>query len=302
MNITRIPKSLCIVGAGVIGCEFATIFSTLGVKVFLNNRGATMLPFCDQEIVKELYLQMEGSGIQFEFGKTVKSVEQNDMLNVTFDSGECLEVDMLLFAANRKCSVEMLKPENAQLKLSENGLIPVNEYYQTNQPHIYAAGDVIGYPSLANVSQDQGRAAVSHMFKMHDMESFSSMSFPIGIYTIPEISSVGLSEEKAISLGKEICIGRAYHADVARGIIMGAKRGFLKLVVNRHTQQVLGVHIIGHLASELIHEGVELIHNKKTLLDIISKNFNFPSLHELYKYAAYDALSYLTGRKMKARF
>lgn len=303
LNIKRIPSSICIIGAGVIGCEFATIFSTLGVKVFLVNRSTRILSFCDSEIVQNLLEHMERDGIELLVESGVKSIEipdnESQMLKIAFDSEKILEADMILFSTNRIGQLKDLNCNNAGVKIEENGLLKVNQHFQTNIPHIYAAGDIIGFPSLANVGMDQGRVAVSHMFQLNDMTSYSTENLPYGIYTIPEISTVGISEEKAIQLGIDYCVGKSFHSDVVRGIIMGAKYGLLKLVFDHQTQIILGVHIIGHLASELIHYGVELVQNKKTLTDIISKNYNFPSLHELYKYAAFDGLSTLTGRKMK---
>lgn len=166
-------------------------------------------------------------------------------------------------------------------------------------PNIYAAGDIIGPPSLVNTSMDQGRYAVSHMFGLQDMKSFSVTNMPHGIYTIPEISTVGINEEEASQKGIDIIIGRAYDADFARGMIRRVEYGMLKLIIEKATNIILGVNIIGDYASELIHYGVDLVINRKTLSDIINSNFNYPSLHELYKYAAYDGLSEITGRHLK---
>lgn len=305
LDIKRIPSSLCIIGAGVIGCEFATIFSTIGVKVYLLNRSSHIFPFCDQEIVQNLLAQMKQDGIEFLFDTNIQSIKvpedysQKIQLTLGSEKKQELEVDMVLFAASRKSQVESLCCDKAGVQINEKGLINVDKNYCTNIPHIYAAGDIIGFPSLANVGMDQGRAAVSHMFGMHDMDTYSIDNLPYGIYTVPEISTVGISEEKARLEGLDFNIGKAYYSDSVRGSIMGAKCGLVKLIFNQSSLEILGVHIFGILASELIHYGVELVQSKLTLNNIIGKNCTFPSLHELYKYAAYDGLSTLTGRKMK---
>lgn len=305
LNMKRFPTSLCIIGAGAIGCEIASTFSTIGVKVYLINRGSTILPFCDQEIVRSLVEEMKNNGIELLFNTVVKSIKSPKsnaepiVLSLQSTPPLELETDMILFSANRKGYLEGLNYKQAGIKVDEKGLIQIDSEYRTNIPHIYAVGDVIGFPSLANIGMDQGRKAVSNMFKINDMNSFSMSNLPYGIYTIPEVSTVGISEEKALENSLNFCIGRVYYSDSARGAIMGAKQGLLKFIVHRETQEILGVHIVGDQASELIHYGVELVQNRHNLKDIIEKNYNFPTLHELYKYAAYDALSRITGRVMK---
>ncbi len=303
MNLKEIPSSICIYGAGVIGCEYATMFAHLGSKVFLINERKTTLNRVDREIVEILLSSMKSDGIDLHFGAELKSItppkREDDKVKISLSNGETVKADMFLMTAKRSSQLADLNFANAGIKTRDAGMIPINKYYQTSVPNIYAVGDVIGKPNLVNIAMDQGRYAVSHILKLDDMRHFSLSNMPQGIYTIPEISTVGLSEELAVNDGYDIVIGRAYYSDIARGIIMGSKHGMLKAVIDKKTQVILGVHIIGEQASELINFGVELVANQKTLNEMINANFNFPSLHELYKYAAFDGLSAITGRRMK---
>jgi NAD(P) transhydrogenase len=301
--IRRFPSSICIVGAGVIGCEYATIFSTMGTKVYLINDKEKILPFIDKEISADLLTQMHADGMEILFNTAVESIESPNTetapIQVKLNNGKTLPVDMFLFAAGRSGNTKALGLDKLGINLGKRETIAVDGEYRTNIPHIYAVGDVIGFPALASTSMDQGRAAVAHIFKTSDLEHLPSF-FPYGIYTIPEISMVGVTEEEAIKEKLNYCVGKARYADMARGQIMGAKNGFIKLIFTRPNLQIQGVHIIGHIATELIHYGLELVENKKTLYDVIGNVFNFPTLHELYKYAAYDGLSTFSGHKIKA--
>lgn len=301
--IRRFPSSICIVGAGVIGCEYATIFSTMGTKVYLINDKEKILPFIDKEISANLLTQMQSDGMEILFNTAVESIESPNTetapIQVKLNNGKTLAVDMFLFAAGRSGNTKALNLDKLGINLGKRETIAVDDEYRTNIPHIYAVGDVIGFPALASTSMDQGRAAVAHIFKTSDLEHLPSF-FPYGIYTIPEISMVGVTEEEAIKEKLNYCVGKARYADMARGQIMGAKNGFMKLIFTRPNLQIQGVHIIGHIATELIHYGLELVENKKTLYDVIGNVFNFPTLHELYKYAAYDGLSTFSGHKIKA--
>ncbi len=302
LQIKRFPKSLCVVGAGVIGCEYATIFSTIGTHVFLVNDKEKIMPFIDQEVARELIFQMHNNEVEILFNTSIESVEppknEKDMVRVKLKTGQILEVDMFLFAAGRNGNLGALNCEKAGLKVGERETLVVNEKYQTNVPHIYAAGDVIGFPALASTSMDQGRVAVAHIFQTEDLKHLPSF-FPFGIYTVPEISMVGLTEEGAQKINLAYCTGKARYSDMARGKIMGAKAGFLKIVFNRNDMVIRGVHIIGNIATELIHYGLSLVETNSTLYDVIGHVFNYPTLHDLYKYAAYDGLSNLTGHKVK---
>jgi NAD(P) transhydrogenase len=302
LDITRFPKSIAVLGAGVIGCEYATIFSTMGTKVFLINRNNKILTFIDHEIVEHLFISMQHDQIELIFNTNVKHItvppDEKTPLTIELDNEDTLTVDMLLYAAGRKGNTQELCLENVGIKVNERELITVNENYQTNISHIYAVGDVIGFPALASTSMDQGRVAVAHIFKTKDIETLAHV-LPYGIYTIPEISTAGITEEQAKEQGLLYNTGIAFHKDMPRGKIMGAEKGLLKMIFTRNDLIIRGVHIIGNLATELIHEGVALIKNKTSLLDVIGKVYNYPTLHDLYKYAAYDGLSNLAGHKVK---
>lgn len=302
LNITHYPQSLAVLGAGVIGCEYATIFSTSGTKVFLINRSDKILPFIDNQVVENLIDSMRKDQIELLFNKSVASIDapakENDKVKVQLESGEVLHVDMFLFAAGRNGNTKDLNLDAVGIKTTKRETIEVNENYQTSVPNIYAVGDVIGFPALASTGMDQGRVAVAHIFQTKDIEELARI-LPYGIYTVPEISTAGVSEEEAKEQGLSYCTGIAYHKDMPRGKIMGAEKGMLKLVFTRDDLIIRGVHIIGHLATELIHHGVGLIEAKNTLLDVIGKVYNYPTLHDLYKYAAYDGLGNLAGHKVK---
>jgi len=298
--IQHFPKSLCIVGAGVIGCEYATIFSTMGTKVHLINNQKHILPFVDNEVSNELVEQITKSGVQIHFETSIETIKKSkNKLEILLCNGTLFEVEMFLFAAGRNGNIEHLHVEKIGLKTGPREIILVDKTYQTNIPHIYAIGDVIGFPSLVSTSMDQGRVAVSHMFQIQDLETLPHF-FPYGIYTIPEVSMVGMSEQEAQKNKISYCIGKARYVDMPRGEIMGSKSGFLKLLFTREDLIITGVHIIGTLATEIIHFGLMLIEEKKTIYYIISTVFNFPTLHDLYKYAAYDGLSNLAGHKIKS--
>ncbi len=302
LEIRQIPKSLCIVGAGVIGCEYATIFSTMESKVSLINNSFEILPFIDQEISNELIGQMQASGVSFYFNNAVKSMQvpesDQEPIEIFLVNGEIIAVDMFLFAAGRSGNIQHLNCEAAGIQTGNRETVLVDETYRTNVKHIYAVGDVIGFPALASTSMDQGRVAVAHIFQTKDLENLPSC-FPFGIYTIPEVSMVGMTEDAAKEKGVNYSIGKAYYANTARGKILGENSGFLKLVFERETTRVIGVNIIGKIATEIIHYGLALVEDERTLYDVIGTVFNFPTLHDLYKYAAYDGLSSLNGRKIK---
>lgn len=302
LEIKHFPQSIVVLGAGVIGCEYATIFSTMGTKVFLINRGDQILPFIDQEIIAEFVEHMRSDQIDLLFNKSVKSInvprDEAEKLEVFLETGERLHVDMFLFAAGRCGSTKELNLDKVGIDVTERATIKVNENYQTSQPNIYAVGDVIGFPALASTGMDQGRVAVAHIFQTKDIEEISRV-LPLGIYTVPEISCAGVSEEEAKKQNMNYCIGKAKHRDMPRGKIMGAEKGLLKIVFTKDDLIIRGVHIIGHLATELIHHGMGLIENKKSLMDIIGNVYNYPTLHDLYKYAAYDGLGNLAGHKIK---
>ncbi len=302
LKLTRFPSSLCVVGAGVIGCEYATIFATMGTKVHLINDKEKILPFIDQEIAHDLVKQMEAAEIDILFNCSVASItvpkSDSEPLKITLNNGKVLNTDMFLFAAGRSGNTQALNLDKINLKPGPRETILVDDQYRTNIPHIFAAGDVIGFPALASTSMDQGRVAVAYMFNTEDLKHLPK-SIPYGIYTVPEVSMVGITEEQAKSSNLSYCVGRARYKDMARGKIMGAEGGMLKLIFGKDDLVVRGVHVIGHIATELIHYGMAAVEEEMTLYNLIGKVFNFPTLHDLYKYAAYDGLSTISGHRVK---
>lgn len=291
LQLTRHPSSLCIVGAGVIGCEYATIFATIGTHVYLINDKEKILSHLDEEISNTLVKEMQSSGIDILFNTSIESIHvptsDQTPIEVHLKNKKTLEVDMFLFAAGRSGNIKQLKLERAGVKTGKRELIIVDHQYRTNIANIFAVGDVIGFPALASTSMEQGRIAVAHIFQTQDLEHLPTY-FPYGIYTIPEVSTIGLTTEEAQEKELPYATGKAYYANMPRGKIMGAKTGMLKLLFHKETLQILGVHMIGRIATELIHYGVLLVEDKKTLHHVISQVFNCPTLHDLYKYAAYD--------------
>lgn len=302
LNITRIPQSICIVGAGVIGCEYATIFATMGSKVYLVNRIDEILPFVDQEITQELITSMRNDQIEIFFNDEIKSMNvpetDREFVRVGLTSGKWLHVDMFLYAAGRNGTTKGLGLEKLGITVGSREQIEVDEQYRTKVPHIFAVGDVIGFPALASTSMDQGRVAVTHMFDTKDLDALAKV-FPYGIYTVPEVSMVGVTEEEAKKRGLNYCVGRARHTDMARGKIMGARMGMLKVIFSKDDLTIIGIHVIGPLATELIHYGLALVECKRTVMQVIATIFNYPTLHDLYKYACYDGLGNLSGHKIK---
>ncbi len=290
LNIDHLPRSLCVVGAGVIGCEYATTFAVVGCKVTLVDSHADLLPFLDREVASGLAKHMRDLGIDLLQQTHIRSVgsgSRGGLVSAQRDTGAPIEAEMFLYAAGRNGNTADLRCENAGLHPTARQTLEVDETFRTSVPHIYAAGDVIGFPALGSTSMDQGRVAVTHMFGLHDLERVASQ-FPFGIYTIPEVSMVGLTEEAARSKGLDYSVGRAFYKDIPRGLILGTDLGFLKLVVEKQSRSILGVHIFGVRAAELIHYGMELVENRRTLGHVLGTVFNYPTLHELYKYAAYD--------------
>lgn len=303
LSIEKFPSSMMVIGGGVIACEYATIYAAMGIKVILINNRSKVLGFADSEISEALKNEMVHSGISFFNNSDVESIEvpnsDDNPLKVKLTAGQKIEVDMFLFAAGRNGNTGPLNLEKAGLAAEKRELLNVNENFQTKVPHIYAAGDVTGFPALASTSMDQGRLAVAHMFDAGDLDNVSNV-FPFGIYTIPEISMVGITEEEAKDLGIDYCVGRSYYKNIARARIqMDNNIGFMKLIYDKKTKVVLGIHIFGQLATEVIHYGLTVVKDKRKVNDIISTVFNYPTLHDLYKYAAYDGLGNQIGHTIK---
>jgi len=299
LQLDHIPATLAVIGGGVIGCEYASMFTALGVKVSLVDGRDHLLPFLDTEISDRLRERLAALGMHFLFEERLESLERTaDGVRLKLKSGKTLEVDAVLFAAGRKAAVDGLALEKAGLAVNDRGYLAVNASFQTKVPHIYAAGDVIGFPALASTSMEQGRVAVCHAFGFQYKQRVASM-LPMGIYTIPEISAVGETEASCKEKGIDYEVGRAQFANNARGMIAGDMIGMLKLIFRRADKHLLGVHIIGEQATELIHIGAIVLETEGTMDTFIELAFNYPTLSEMYKYAAYDGLGNLAGHKLR---
>ncbi len=299
LRMNRIPRSLAVVGGGVIGCEYASIFTALGVDVALVDGRERVLPFLDAELSDALRERLAGLGVKFYLGERLGPIERtNGCVRIQLPSGKIVEAEAALFAAGRRGAVDALHLERAGLAVNKRGYIEVNASYQTAVPSIYAAGDVIGFPALASTSMEQGRVAVCHAFGFQYKQRLASM-LPMGVYTIPEISAVGETEQSCKEKGIECEVGRAHYSNNARGMIAGDPAGLLKLVFRRGDRRLLGVHIIGESATELIHLGMMVLEENGTIDWFIEFVFNYPTLSEMYKYAAYDGLGNLSGHKLR---
>jgi len=299
LKMGSIPRSLAVVGGGVIGCEYASIFTALGVEVSLVDGRDRVLPFLDAEISACLRERLAHLGVQFFFGERTTRIERTQKnVRITLQSGTTLETEAALFAAGRRGAVDKLALEKAGVALNKRGYIEVNENYRTAAPRVYAAGDVIGFPALASTSMEQGRVAVCHAFGFQYKQRLASM-LPMGIYTIPEISAVGESEETCKEKGIEYSVGRARYSNNTRGQIMGDFTGLLKLIFAKSDRHLRGVQIIGENATELIHLGMMALESGMSLDAFIEFVFNYPTLSEMYKYAAYDGLGNLSGHKLR---
>jgi NAD(P) transhydrogenase len=299
LQMIKIPESMVIIGAGVIGCEYACMFAALGIEITLVDPKDSILPFIDREISQLLVEEMKLLGVEFIFNDSVEKVEmKNGSCETYLKSGKVLTSETHLWAAGRVGNVEKLKLEEIGLKANNRGQLEVNEHYQTNIAHIYAAGDVIGFPSLASTSMEQGRVAMCHAFDFRYKDRMAAL-LPYGIYTIPEVSMIGLTEEEARAKSIDYEVGISRYADHPRGQIIGNERGMLKLVFAKADKKLLGVHVIGDNAAEIIHIGMMTMHFEGTIDAFISNVFNYPTLSDIYKYAAYDGLGNLSGHKIR---
>lgn len=293
LNVERIPRSLAVVGGGVIGCEYATIFRALGVSVTLVCGPDRLLPFLDAEISERLRLQVQLLGLDVRLNDAQAGVERaGEEIRLRLKSGEELLVDAVLFATGRMGATEALSLENAGIAPGPRGHLAVNEHYQTAIPHIYAAGDVVGFPALASTSMEQARVAMCHAFDLKYKSKVSTL-LPIAVYTIPEIAALGETEESCREKGIPYAVGRGLYSGNSRGQIIGDLSGLVKLIFAPDDRRLLGVHVLGEGASELVHVGQGCLHFGGAIDYFIEAVFNYPTLAEAYKYAAYDGLGSL---------
>ena len=293
LQMADIPKTLIVVGGGVIGVEYTCMFATLGVRVILVEKRPRLLEFADAEIVEALSYHLRDHRVTMRLNEEVESVEEAAGCGVVanLQSKKKISGDALLYAVGRQGNIDELNLAAAGITADSRGRIPVEPDYRTSQPHIYAAGDVIGFPSLASVSMEQGRLAAAHAF---GSKVFSDPAFyPYGIYTIPEISFIGKTEEQLTDEDVPYEVGVAYYREIARGQIRGDTTGRLKLIFHRETKELLGVHIIGEGASELLHIGQAVLILKGTVEYFVNTVFNYPTLAECYKAAAFNGLNKL---------
>jgi len=308
LNLPELPRSLIVVGGGVVGVEYACMFAVLGVRVTLIEKRSRLLEFADQEIIEALSYHLRDSRVTLRLGEEVESVEEltshpSDKdpspgtptlgtVVANLESKKRVSGDSLLYAVGRQGNIDELNLAAAGLEADNRGRIAVNEHYQTKVEHIFAVGDVVGFPALASVSMEQGRIAAARAFNDHATSSNPSF-YPYGIYTIPEISFIGKTEEQLTDEDVPYEVGMAYYRESARGQIRGDTTGRLKLVFHRDTRKVLGVHIIGEEASELVHIGQAVMILGGTVDYFIDTVFNYPTLAECYKVAAFNGLGRL---------
>ena len=294
LQIDRFPKSMLIVGGGVIGVEYASMFAAMHVKVTLVEGRPRLLPFLDAEIGERLRGAMQSLGVDFHLGQTTQSIRRVEGRGIvtTLASGLEIAADKVLASSGRSGWTAGMDLDAIGVALDKRGYVTVDGDYRTTVPSIYAAGDVIGFPALASTSMEQARVAVCHAFGFTYKRQVSHLQ-PFGIFTIPELSCIGFSEEDATQKGLDFVVGRAFYRDNARGKIVGDRDGIIKLLVDRGSRKLLGCHCIGERATELVHVGQAVMLLDGTVDVFIDMVFNYPTLGEMFKYAAYDALGAL---------
>jgi NAD(P) transhydrogenase len=294
LDLQTLPKALVVVGGGVVGVEYACMFATLGVRVTLIEKRDRLLEFADREIIEALSYHLRDSRMILRLGEEVNSVEELQLGTVVANlaSQKRVSGDALLYAVGRQGNIDGLNLAAAGLEADSRGRIPVDENYQTKVEHIFAVGDVVGFPALASVSMEQGRIAAARAFGDHDATSNPGF-YPYGIYTIPEISFIGKTEEQLTAEDVPYEVGLAYYRETARGQIRGDTTGRMKLIFHRDTLKILGIHIIGEEASELVHIGQAVMVLGGTMEYFIDNVFNYPTLAECYKVAAFNGLGRL---------
>jgi NAD(P) transhydrogenase len=298
LKLDQLPKTMIVVGGGVIGTEYACMMATLGVKVALVEGRREVLGFLDREITEAFQYHMRRLGLTLRLGEKVSKIERiisetatGPVVQATLESGKSLRAQTLLYCIGRQGTTAALQLENVGLVADDRERLKVNPHYQTDAPHIYAVGDVIGFPALASTAMEQGRLAVCHAFGA-PTNSFPEL-FPYGIYAIPEISMVGKTEDQLTEAGIPYEAGIAQYKELARGQLLGDDTGMLKLLIHQDTHQILGVHAIGTNATELIHIGQAVMAFSGTVDYFINNVFNFPTLAEAYKVAALNGLNKL---------
>lgn len=290
LSIDKMPKKMIVLGGGIIGSEYASFFSALGTEVIVVDKKEQILPYLDKEIGMHLQSALSKIGLKFVGNKDFDEIIlHKDHVELTFNDGTSLKADMLLYALGRIANVDHLHIENVGISVDSRGHIPVNALFQTIVPNIYAVGDVIGGPSLASTSMEQGRLAARHAFgaETHHFPTF----YPIGIYTIPEISSCGYTEEQLEVLGFRYEVGRAYYYEIAKNTITGNEPGMFKILFHADTLEILGVHIIGREATEVIHIGQVAMTFSAKIDYFIDQVFNYPTYAEGYRIAALNGFN-----------
>lgn len=290
LRMDKLPKDMLVLGGGIIGSEYASFFAALGTEVTVIDKKDHMLPLLDNEIGIQLQTALTDIGLKFKGRKIPKSIRrENNRAIVDFEDGTTLSADVLLYALGRTANVDGLHIENCSLALSTQGYLSVNALFQTAVPHIYAVGDVIGGPCLASTSMEQGRLAARHAFgsQAHYFPSF----YPIGIYTIPTISCCGYTEQDLQQMNFHYEVGRAYYYEIARSHIAGSNVGMFKILFHAETLEILGVHVIGESATEVIHIGQMAIDFRGRIDYFIDKVFNYPTYAEGYRIAALNGLN-----------
>jgi len=295
LHMKELPKTLTVVGGGVIACEFATIYAALGVEVTIVDSHADILGFLCADISGNLKKSMLHMGIQFCMNEQILSIVRHEHQVTLTTQSQRIESDCLLYALGRVPNREGLGLEGLGIAMEERGWIQVNEHFQTNLPHIYAVGDLIGAPALAATGMEQGRIAALHACN-HDEQIISS-HLPMAIYTIPEVAWVGETSKELNQQDCRYVAGFGYYRETARGQIIGDANGVLKLLVEETSRKLLGVHIVGESASELVHIGQMVMNLNGTVDDLIRNVFNYPTLAECYKTAALQCSNLLKSRK-----
>jgi NAD(P) transhydrogenase len=297
LGLQSLPRSVIVVGAGVIGLEYATMFAALGIRVTIIDKRPVLLPFLDHEISAALTYVVQQSNVTMRLGEEVADIRLLDgaskPVEVHLKSGKLLHAEAALYSIGRAGATESMNLKAAGVNKDDRGRIGVNKHFQTNQDHIYAVGDVIGFPSLASTSYEQGRAAARHALGLREEHEAGIGLFPYGIYTVPEISTIGKNEDELTAAGIPYEIGKSNYREIARGQIIGDRTGMLKIIFSPSDKKILGIHILGEGASELIHIGQAVMVLNGTIDYFVDAVFNYPTLGECYKSAALDGLNRL---------